>query len=98
MENLNNVINLFNKEKIKGVEETGASLAYGLTMVGAGLAIMGAGLASIGQGFAVAKAVEAIGRNPEALSKIRSLLLIGLAIVETASIYSFIVALLLIFV
>ncbi|WP_412031500.1 F0F1 ATP synthase subunit C [Metamycoplasma buccale] len=73
-------------------------LAYGLTMIGAGLAILGSGVVSLGQGIAVAKAVDAIGRNPEALSKVRSVLLIGLAIVETASIYCFIISLLLIFV
>ena len=56
------------------------------------------GLASVAQGIGVAKAVEAIGRNPEAMSKIRSVMIIGLAIVETGSIYCFIIALLLIFV
>ncbi|CRH47301.1 Lipid-binding protein [Chlamydia trachomatis] len=52
----------------------------------------------MGQGIAVAKACEAVGRNPEALSKVRTLLILGLAIVETASIYCLVIALLLIFI
>ncbi|ACF07005.1 ATP synthase C chain [Metamycoplasma arthritidis] len=87
------IVNGFNQPNAQA-----SPLAYGLTMVAAGLAIMGAGVVSVGQGMAVAKAVEAIGRNPEATSKIRSTLIMGLAIVETASIYCFIIALLIIFV
>ena len=83
---MENIINTFSPEKIK----TGDSgLAYGLASVSAAVAVLGIG---------VAKAVEAIGRNPEAMSKIRSVMIIGLAIVETGSIYCFIIALLLIFV
>lgn len=90
---MDSIINGFNQSNAQS-----SPLAYGLTMVAAGLAIMGAGVVSVGQGMAVAKAVEAIGRNPEATSKIRSTLIMGLAIVETASIYCFIIALLIIFV
>ncbi|AWX69665.1 ATP synthase subunit C [[Mycoplasma] anseris] len=96
MDTLNTVVNAFDADKVN--KTSSSPLAYGLTMIGAGLAILGSGLVSVGQGIAVAKAVDAIGRNPEALSKIRSVLLVGLAIVETGSIYCFIVALLLIFV
>ncbi|RMA79117.1 F-type H+-transporting ATPase subunit c [Metamycoplasma subdolum] len=74
------------------------NLAYGLTMIAASLAIGGTGIVSLGQGIAVAKAVDAVGRNPEATAKIRGLMIIGLAFVETASIYCFIISLLLIFV
>ena len=55
-------------------------------------------LVSVAQGWSVEKSVEGIGRNPEAMKKIRSVMIIGLAIVETGSIYCFIIALLLIFV
>ncbi|AZG68974.1 ATP synthase F0 subunit C [Mycoplasma struthionis] len=95
MDNLSNLaVNAYNSTKIGN----GNQLAYGLTMLGAGLAIAGAGFVSVGQGIAVGKACEAVGRNPEALSKIRTLLILGLAIVETAAIYCFIISLLLFFV
>jgi F-type H+-transporting ATPase subunit c len=60
-------------------------------MVGA----MGAG---VGQGFAAGKASEAVARNPEAESKIRTMMIVGCAIAETSAIYSLIVSILLIFV
>jgi len=55
---------------------------------------MGAGL---GMGFATGKAVEAIARQPESSSKINATLLIGLALTESAAIYGFVTALILIF-
>ncbi|AXE60576.1 F0F1 ATP synthase subunit C [[Mycoplasma] phocae] len=96
-EKFNLLINAFNKDTASAGNGN-YPFAYGLTMLGAGLAIAGAGLVSIGQGVAVAKACEAIGRNPESVSKVRGVLILGLAIVETASIYCLIIALLLIFV
>ena len=56
---------------------------------------MGAG---IGQGYATGKAAEAVGRNPEADSKIRLMLIVGCAIAETGAIYALIISFLLIFV
>ena len=44
------------------------------------------------------KAVEAIGRNPEAEGKIRSTMILGIALSETCAIYGLLVAILLIFV
>ncbi|MBN0970670.1 F0F1 ATP synthase subunit C [Mycoplasma phocoeninasale] len=97
-EKLNLLINAFDQDKANAGSGLNYPFAYGLTMLGAGLAIAGAGLVSIGQGMAVAKACEAIGKNPESASKVRGVLILGLAIVETASIYCLIIALLLIFV
>lgn len=91
---MENIINTFSPEKVG----SGNGLAYGLASVSAAVAVLGSSIASVAQGIGVAKAVEAIGRNPEAMSKIRSVMIIGLAIVETGSIYCFIIALLLIFV
>lgn len=53
---------------------------------------------AIAMGIAIAKSVEAIGRQPEAESKIRTALMLGLVFVETAIIYALIVAILIIFV
>ena len=60
----------------------GAALAMGLGTIGTGL----------GQGNAIAKAMEAMGRNPEASGTIRTTLLIGLAFVESLSLYALVVA------
>ncbi|AZZ65801.1 ATP synthase F0 subunit C [Metamycoplasma phocicerebrale] len=98
MDKLNEIVQKFDPSKAGTNTGVNYPFAYGLTMLGAGLAICGAGVVSLGQGIAVAKACEAIGRNPEALSKVRTLLILGLAIVETASIYCLVISLLLIFV
>lgn len=70
----------------------------GLIGVGAGLAMVGASGVGAGQGIAAGRAAEAVGRNPEAESKIRTMLIIGLGIAESAAIYSLIISILLIFV
>ncbi len=73
-------------------------LARGLVAIGAGLAVMTGMMTGIGQGFAAGKAVEAVGRNPEAEGKIRSMLILGAAVAETCAIYGMLIAFLLIFV
>jgi F-type H+-transporting ATPase subunit c len=71
--------------------ETFKLLAAGLAI---GLGAIGPG---IGQGMIAAKALEAIGRNPEANSKITPLMFIGLAIVESLAIYALVIAFLVLF-
>ena len=66
--------------------------------LGAGIAVLTGIGPAIGQGYAAGKAVEAVGRQPEAQGKIRSTLIVGAALAETTGIYAFITALLLIFV
>jgi F-type H+-transporting ATPase subunit c len=55
------------------------------------IAIGGAGPA-IAVGLIGAKAMEAIGRNPEASGKILPLMLLGMAFAEAIAIYSLILA------
>ena len=55
------------------------------------LAIAGAG-AAIGIGMVGAKAVEAVGRNPGAFSKVLTLGIIGMALAEAIAIYALILA------
>lgn len=74
------------------------SIGQGLIAIGAGLAVMTGLMTGIGQGYAAGKAVEAVGRNPEAENKIRSMLILGDAIAETCAIYGMLIAFLLIFV
>ena len=52
---------------------------------------------SIGQGIATSKAMEGISRQPEATNSIRGSLILGLALIESLTIYALVVALILIF-
>ena len=52
----------------------------------------------IGEGNAVAKACEAIGRQPECKSEVTTTMLMGCAIAETTGLYALVIAILLIFV
>ena len=56
-----------------------------------GMALLGAGIAMI------AGLGPGIGRNPDAAGKIRSIMVLGIALAETTGIYALIVALILIF-
>ena len=73
-------------------------IGRGLIAVGAGLAVMTGMMTGAGQGYAAVKAFEAVGRNPEAEGKIRSMLILGAAIAETCAIYGMLIAFLLMFV
>ena len=77
-------------------------LAKGIALagcaIGAGLALIAGIGPGIGEGNAVAKALEAIGRQPECKGDVTSTMLLGCAIAETTGIYGFVTGLLLIFV
>ncbi len=73
-------------------------LGRGLVAIGAGIAVMTGMWTGIGQGYAAAKAVEAVGKNPEAEGKIRTMLILGCAVAETCAIYGMLIAFMLIFV
>ena len=70
----------------------------GMKAIGAGLAIISAGASSIGEGNLVAKAIEGMARNPEMYGKLRSSMIIGVALVETCGIYSLLISILILFV
>ncbi|SYV97630.1 ATP synthase F0 subunit C [Mycoplasmopsis edwardii] len=70
----------------------------GLLAIGAGIAAIGVLGAGVGQGYAAGKACEAVGRNPEAESKIRTMLIVGAGIAETTAIYALLIAFLILFV
>lgn len=69
-----------------------------LKYVGAGISTIACAGSGIGQGYAAGKAVEAVARNPEVESKIRTQFVIGAAIAESGAIYGLVVSLILIFV
>lgn len=64
----------------------------GLAYIGAGIAVTTGFGTGIGQGIAAGKAVEAVARQPEAMGKITSTMLIGQAVAETTGIYGLIIA------
>lgn len=85
-----------------------SKLVEGLKLLGDGFGRIGAGIGAgiavftgfgtgIGQGFAAGKAVEAVGRQPEAVGAIRSTMILGQAVAETTGIYGLVVAIILIF-
>ncbi len=65
-------------------------IAVGLSTI----SFLGSG---IGQGYAAGQATAAVGRNPEAENKIRTMMIIGCAIAESGSIYGLMMALILTF-
>lgn len=73
-------------------------LATDGALLGAGIAALTGLGAGIGMGIATGKAVEATARQPEAVGKIRTMLLLGIAFAETTAIYGLLVSILLIFV
>jgi len=72
---------------------------YALAAIAAGLGVgIGALGCGIGQGIGTARACEGIARNPGASGKITTSLIIGLAMIESLTIYALVVALILLFV
>ena len=57
--------------------------------IAAGVGVFGPG---IGIGILVSKALEAIGRNPEASGKIQSTMILGIVFVEALAIFALVVA------
>jgi F-type H+-transporting ATPase subunit c len=79
--------------------ETGLiAIGKGLLAIGAGFAVFTGVMTGRGEGEVAAHACDAIGKNPEAESKIRSAMILGIALAETCAIYGLLVAILLIFV
>jgi F-type H+-transporting ATPase subunit c len=70
---------------LKSTEQTAAKSNLGLAL-GLGLAIAAFG-GAFGQSNAIAKAVDAVARQPEAGGRIQGMMIIGLALIETLVIY-----------
>lgn len=67
----------------EGMKAIAAALAIGLGAIGPG----------IGIGMLASKAMEAIGRNPEAEGKIRTGMILAIAFAEAIAIYALVVSL-----
>ncbi len=61
------------------------------TALSIGLGVIGPG---IGIGIVAGKAVEALGRNPEAEGSIRATMILGIAFTEALAIFSLVISLL----
>ncbi|MDR2547439.1 MAG: ATP synthase Fo subunit C [Lachnospiraceae bacterium] len=70
----------------------------GMSAIGAGLAVLANVGPGVSQGFAAAAASTAVGRNPGAVSEIRTTMLLGQAFTETSGLYGLLVAIILIIV
>jgi F-type H+-transporting ATPase subunit c len=67
-------------------------LAVGLTSIAAGIGMgLAAGLCGLGQGRATASAAEAVARNPGARAGILLLLTLGLAFMESLSLFTLVI-------
>lgn len=73
-------------------------MELGLTAIAAAIAVFTGVGAGISTGIATSKAVESVARQPEASSKIITVLVIGSAFAEATAIYGLLIAILLIFV
>jgi len=73
---------------VAAAKEIGAALAMGLGAIGPG----------IGIGLIGSKAVEAMGRNPEATSTVQTNMILAIAFAESIAIFALVIALLVKFV
>ena len=78
--------------------EIAIGIILGCCTLGAGIAMIAGIGPGIGEGNAVAKACEAIGRQPESRSAVTTTMLMGCAVAETTGLYALVIAILLIFV
>jgi F-type H+-transporting ATPase subunit c len=68
-------------EQVEAMKALAMAIAVGVGVLGPGLGI----------GILVSKAVEAIGRNPEASGKIQTTMFIGVAFTEALAIFALVV-------
>ena len=78
--------------------ELAIGIILGCCALGAGVAMIAGIGPGIGEGNAVAKACEAIGRQPESKGAVTSTMFMGCAVAETTGLYALVIAILLIFV
>lgn len=87
------------KTAVEAAATTTADSTTGLKALASAIAVgIAAAGGAVGMGLSAGKAVEGIARQPEAESKIRTTLMLGLVFIETAIIYALLVVILIIFV
>ena len=91
---------VFAQEAAAGLTKGGAhaDVVAMWSIITAGFALaIAAGLGALGQGKAIASAAEGIARNPSAAGEIRGVLILGLILIESLSIYVLLISLILFF-
>lgn len=69
-----------------------------LTLLGALLAVVPTGIgATIGEAWIAKDSLDVLGKNPNLAGPLKSLTILGIALVESAAIYGLVVALLILF-
>ena len=72
--------------------QAGTSAPVNLVPIGAGIGMaIAAGLCGLGQGRATASATEALARNPGARAGIQLLLVLGLAFIESLTLFTLVI-------
>ena len=71
--------------------------AFAVMAAGVGFGIA-AGLCGMGQGRAAGSAVDAMARQPGAIARIQTAMLLGLAFIESLVLFVFVIAIILLFV
>lgn len=70
----------------------------GIKAIAAAIAIFASAVVAIGEAFIVMRSVDGIARNPEAGKNIRSTMIVGVALVETGSIFALLTVIFIIFI
>lgn len=70
----------------------------GLAAIGAGLAVCFGAFSAIGESRIAAHAIDGMVRNPEMAKDLRSTMILAIALDESAAIYAFVIAILILFV
>ncbi|MCQ2547177.1 MAG: ATP synthase F0 subunit C [Clostridia bacterium] len=76
---------------------TGTDFIAAMSALGAGLAMIAMTGVGIGIGYNAGKTVESTARQPEAQGTLLKLMLIGVALTETAGIFALIISIMLLF-
>lgn len=75
-------------------QSTSGSSAASWVPIGAGIGMaIASGLCGLGQGRAAASATEAVARNPGARAGIMTMLMLGLAFMESLALFTFVIIL-----
>jgi len=77
--------------------EAARYIAGGMAAIACAIAVFTGFSQGIGEGMVAARAVEAIGRNPDATPQIKSNMIMGIALTETTGIYGLLISILLLF-
>ncbi|MGI6721409.1 MAG: ATP synthase F0 subunit C [Anaerovoracaceae bacterium] len=76
---------------------TPEAFVLGMSALGAGMAMIAMAGVGIGIGFNAGKTVEGTARQPEAQGTLLKLMLVGVALTETAGIFALIISIMLMF-